>query len=501
MTIKIRNKGQIALTFLGIVGLVLAPLATAAPSFNSYDHKTFDQHQGTEQLYDITVTEDAGQPVIKAGYLEISIPSELPIIFDDERTKSEMVLYGNAVEEGKISERPEITFTDKDTSLQIPILKDLEAGDTFVITRIFVEGFYSQPQVSAPLKFSINGEESIYFDSKHLYVRTSSYTDSHVPEAPSQLMAKNTKEGVVLNWEDPSDQDIQFLEIYRGTSADEGINAPIGYIKPGEETFLDTEVETGKKFYYRVRATDGRNNSDLSNEVSTTVTHSDESENQEETDENDDNTTENTNDSTDDVSDDESSDDGETQPEDTTEISFEDIADHWASAAIRDLAERKVIFGQTETKFNPNGLLNRAEAAALMYRIFNAEGNLEAEGGHFTDVTSSDWFYTYVNALQEAEIVTGNPDGSYRPSNNINRSEFIVLAMRLYEKLNGAPANQDTMSQFDDIPAGAWYAEIVLRARAKGIVEGETCTVGQCFNPGRSITRAEATTILKRLFF
>ncbi len=48
----------------------------------------------------------------------------------------------------------------------------------------------------------------------------------------------------------------------------------------------------------------------------------------------------------------------------------------------------------------------------------------------FSDVKSSDWFYTYVSKAVEKNIVAGYPDGTFRPQNQVTYAEFITMAMR-----------------------------------------------------------------------
>lgn len=51
----------------------------------------------------------------------------------------------------------------------------------------------------------------------------------------------------------------------------------------------------------------------------------------------------------------------------------------------------------------------------------------------FPDVKSGDWFYSYVDEIKNWGIVSGNSDGTYAPSRNINRAEFAKI-ISLYDK-------------------------------------------------------------------
>lgn len=61
----------------------------------------------------------------------------------------------------------------------------------------------------------------------------------------------------------------------------------------------------------------------------------------------------------------------------------------------------------------------------------------------------------------------GYPDGSFRPEQAVTRAELVATALRL-----GMLPASATRRCFADVPAGAWYAGAVCRARAAGLVEG-----------------------------
>lgn len=50
--------------------------------------------------------------------------------------------------------------------------------------------------------------------------------------------------------------------------------------------------------------------------------------------------------------------------------------------------------------------------------------------GPFSDVRQTDWFASYVEAAKEAGIVSGYPDGSFRPGRQVTYGEFLAMAMR-----------------------------------------------------------------------
>ena len=85
----------------------------------------------------------------------------------------------------------------------------------------------------------------------------------------------------------------------------------------------------------------------------------------------------------------------------------------------------------------------------------------------FSDVGSNYWASQYVMSLNEANVIGGYPDGTFRPENQMTRAEFASI-------LAGAFA-QPTVRQpitFSDVPADHWAAGAVSMAYARGFLSG-----------------------------
>lgn len=96
----------------------------------------------------------------------------------------------------------------------------------------------------------------------------------------------------------------------------------------------------------------------------------------------------------------------------------------------------------------------------------------------------------WLNTDDHMAYLNGYPDGTFRPDRNMTRAE----AAQLFYNLLLAKDVAATVS-FDDVDSSAWYAEAVDTLASLGIING----VGDGkFEPERSITRAEFTTIAMR---
>lgn len=66
----------------------------------------------------------------------------------------------------------------------------------------------------------------------------------------------------------------------------------------------------------------------------------------------------------------------------------------------------------------------------LFIIVFISKSNIyEARDNLFTDTKSSDWFLDDVSYLTNLDCISGYPDGSFRPSRNISKAEFLKTLM------------------------------------------------------------------------
>ena len=115
----------------------------------------------------------------------------------------------------------------------------------------------------------------------------------------------------------------------------------------------------------------------------------------------------------------------------------------------------------------------------------------------FTD-TANYWGRTYVDHLKRAGITDGFPDGSFHPNDNISRAQFSVMLYRYLHLDEDKYA--DVVLPFADLETIPAYALPAIRALyASGVVGGSEGADGQLyFNPGSSLTRAQASAMIGR---
>ena len=111
----------------------------------------------------------------------------------------------------------------------------------------------------------------------------------------------------------------------------------------------------------------------------------------------------------------------------------------------------------------------------------------------FPDVRSGDWYYNAVKFNAEKGYVTGYSNGTFGPSNNIQRQDFVLILARIAGANLSAYKGQN--GGFSDVQAGAYYASAVAWAKDKGIVTGYSA---DNFGVGTYISREQISLILCR---
>ncbi len=113
---------------------------------------------------------------------------------------------------------------------------------------------------------------------------------------------------------------------------------------------------------------------------------------------------------------------------------------------------------------------------------------------YFPDVPPMYWAYGYIKYLYCNGIVSGYPDGYFRPDNNITRAEFSKMLVRAY----GFAITTPVSPSYTDVPTSYWAYAYIETLHAQGVINGFTaaqCAAAHaaypCFLPNAAISRAQ----------
>ena len=167
---------------------------------------------------------------------------------------------------------------------------------------------------------------------------------------------------------------------------------------------------------------------------------------------------------------------------------FKDTAGHWADSSISKLAAGGILAGFPDYTFKPAEPVTRAQFAQALAAVLQWPQPQNPPG--FRDDIPV-WAQSAVAKAVFRGVVSGYPDGTYRPGAGITRSEMAVMIDRAL----ALPVADSGMTFLDagKIPDFAFSA--VSRTAGAGILQGSE----GYFNPMAGVTRGEMAVALGRV--
>ena len=149
------------------------------------------------------------------------------------------------------------------------------------------------------------------------------------------------------------------------------------------------------------------------------------------------------------------------------------------------------IVGYGNGEVRPQNNITRAEVATIFFRLLTDDVRDEnlTKTNRYSDVAATSWYNTAVSTLSSMGIITGYPDGTFRPNAAITRAEFAAIAARFDND------GDKTAAKFSDI-ANHWAKDEISIAYNNGWITGYP---NGTFGPQRDITRAETMTLVNRV--
>jgi uncharacterized repeat protein (TIGR02543 family) len=173
-------------------------------------------------------------------------------------------------------------------------------------------------------------------------------------------------------------------------------------------------------------------------------------------------------------------------------ISFSDISGHWAEANIKQAVSAGIVSGYPDGSFKPDRTVTRAEFAVMLMNALGPQGDGAALT--FTDKAKiGDWAQKSVAQAVYAGIISGYEEGSFRPDAEITRPEMAMMIAKAVGQSSGAAA---ATGFADDKVIPDWAKGAVAAMKKLGIIEGKSANQ---FAPGDKTKRAEAVTVLLKM--
>lgn len=171
-------------------------------------------------------------------------------------------------------------------------------------------------------------------------------------------------------------------------------------------------------------------------------------------------------------------------------VAFDDIASvDWAKDAIDALSQKGIVNGKGNGKFDPNGIVTRAEFTKM---IIGAANLLDQSADcSFNDV-ADDWSKPYIASAVKHGIVNGMSEADFGSFSSISREQAAVIVYRTLKNL-GIDLSGEAASFADEAQSADYAKEAIGALSGAKIINGKG---NNMFAPTDSLTRAEAAKII-----
>ncbi|MBR5533936.1 MAG: S-layer homology domain-containing protein [Ruminiclostridium sp.] len=170
--------------------------------------------------------------------------------------------------------------------------------------------------------------------------------------------------------------------------------------------------------------------------------------------------------------------------------SFQDVSpEDWFYNPVQAAAKAKIITGNPDGTFAPDSTLTWAHTITFAVRVAQYNAGERVYGA--ADQTGRNWYDVYVNYARDHSML------GYTPSNlnkTISRAEAATIFAQVLEDV--PQVNLIANNYFRDVTLFGYEYDSIYRLARAGICNG---TGNGSFQPNKSFTRSEASTIVARL--
>ena len=164
----------------------------------------------------------------------------------------------------------------------------------------------------------------------------------------------------------------------------------------------------------------------------------------------------------------------------------------WFTEGVSYAVTKGYMAGTASNNFDPNGKVTRAQIAQILYA---AEEKPTSYGdASFKDVSSGKWYSNAVIWAANCGIVSGYPDKTFRPNDEITREQMVAIMYKYTQMKGYNDAQNGDLSKFSDQNKISKYAIQGMKwAVGHGVISGTKVGI----EPKGLATRAQVAVILQ----
>ncbi len=174
---------------------------------------------------------------------------------------------------------------------------------------------------------------------------------------------------------------------------------------------------------------------------------------------------------------------------------FSDVPEaHKNFAAIQALKDANLISGYKDGTFKPDQPVNRAESAAIILKAAGITATKTTEKIPFTDVPEDAWFFPTIQKGVNMGKLKGYEDKTFRPANPVTLPEAVTLALAFFQ-VSTKNIEVDHVI-YDGLDTKEWYSKPLQYAKNQNLILPDE--KGHV-DPAKSLTRGELAEIIYRM--
>ncbi|AFY34896.1 DUF3370 family protein [Calothrix sp. PCC 7507] len=177
-------------------------------------------------------------------------------------------------------------------------------------------------------------------------------------------------------------------------------------------------------------------------------------------------------------------------------LAFADTQTYWAKDCVQKLGERKLITGYPDGSFRPEATVTRAEAAVLMLNAF-PDAPIKRSTTTFKDIPTNYWANQAISTAYQKGFFSGYPGGIFQPNQPIPRAQIIgvVAGGKNYSPVSNP--TQTLQQYFNDAGQIPNYAQNAIASATINSIVVNYPNVKQ-LKPQQSATRGEVAALICR---
>lgn len=181
---------------------------------------------------------------------------------------------------------------------------------------------------------------------------------------------------------------------------------------------------------------------------------------------------------------------------------FPDVPDNYLyKTQIETLVSMNVLSGNPDGTFKPDRAVNRAELLAMLYRASEMKPD-SSKRKCFSDVQPGSWYELYVCDAAARGFVSGYPDKTFKPNQEVNRVEALkmIVLFKFGTSIPEVKADLWAAMGFTDAKMDQWYAKFVMHAYKMSIIPIDGMDA-KLLMPEAKVKRGEAAALVHGMIF